>query len=306
MLNSSPGIPKFEKIQVSTKTFTAHTNIIIDISKLFNIIQITPYVVIPKKRGRKKKGIVVDPNHDIKHGSIITVKFEDKIKGVDLKKKNKKKCDIKWFRNAVTIVIIFDKPINFKVCKNGTFQMTGCKKYKHAEECIKIIWNLIKDDEDMYDITDNSSSLKTIIIPSMRNIDFSLGFTIDREKLNNYICSHRQFYCLLETSFGYTGVNIKIPLANKIDTMIIKKLSYDIGKKKWKRETSTYSEYLNILNNKDRKKKEECKRYSTFLIFHSGKVIMSGLTFEFMKNVYEMFVNLMIEIRPEIEEKLTL
>lgn len=56
----------------------------------------------------------------------------------------------------------------------------------------------------------------------MRNIDFSVGFIIDREKLNKYMVTQKDFHCLLETSFGYTGVNIKVPLQQDIRTMKIK------------------------------------------------------------------------------------
>lgn len=47
--------PKFEDIEVSTKTFIMITNISFNIEKLFNFLPITKYVVIPKKRGRRKK-----------------------------------------------------------------------------------------------------------------------------------------------------------------------------------------------------------------------------------------------------------
>ena len=46
--------PDFDTIKVSTKTFTASSNLEIDIAKLFSVLPITPYTVIPKKRGRKK------------------------------------------------------------------------------------------------------------------------------------------------------------------------------------------------------------------------------------------------------------
>ena len=46
--------PVFEDIKVSTKTFIAMTNLIIDLKKLFDYLPITDYSVIPKKRGRKK------------------------------------------------------------------------------------------------------------------------------------------------------------------------------------------------------------------------------------------------------------
>ena len=105
--------PKFSNIPVSTKTYTATTNLTIDIKKLFNTLPITPYTVIPKKRGRKKKGPQVDPNKDISSGSIITIKCEGEIRGVELNPKKKKTGQKKkWFRNSITVVIILDKPIN--------------------------------------------------------------------------------------------------------------------------------------------------------------------------------------------------
>jgi hypothetical protein len=80
-----PVFPKFEDIPVSTKTFIVMTNITIDIGKLFERLPITDYVVIPKKRGRKKKIVTTDPNKDIKDGSIITIDLATKVRGVLLK-----------------------------------------------------------------------------------------------------------------------------------------------------------------------------------------------------------------------------
>ena len=54
--------PEFDDIKVSTKTYTASTNVEINIERLFNVIPIFDYIVQPKKRGRKKKGSLVNPN----------------------------------------------------------------------------------------------------------------------------------------------------------------------------------------------------------------------------------------------------
>ena len=259
--------PEFDDIAVSTKTFTATTNLSIEIEKLFRKLPITPYVVIPKKRGRKKKCEYIDPNKDISEGSIITVKCEGELRGVELKSKKakggKKK---KWFRNSITVVIILDKPVNFKVCRNGTFQMTGCKTHKHAEQCVDHIWKYMKDSPDLYSFK-QGTTLEVLFIPSMRNIDFSLGFLVDREKLNNYICSKKEFRCLLETSFGYTGVNVKIPLDKDIRKLEIKKMTYDNTNQNWKHEWTTYQAYLNLLTPKEQQNKLKEERYNTFLVF---------------------------------------
>jgi len=220
----SLSFPEFEEIKVSTNTFIAMTNLNIDLKKMFEFLPVTDYIVIPKKRGRKKKIDQTDPNIDIKSGSIITMKYENNIKGVDLKEKktqNKKK-NIKWFRNSFTVVILIDnKPVNFKICKNGMFQITGCKFEEHAQECIKYIWNYIKDEKNIYTFS-RGEDLETLFIPAMRNIDFSIGFFVDREKLAKYMSTQTEFHSLLETSFGYTGVNIKIPIEKNILSMNIK------------------------------------------------------------------------------------
>lgn len=294
-------LPEFDSLRVSTKTFTATTNLNINIEKLFEKIPITEYKVVPKKRGRKKKNIIDDPNKNIKYGSIITAKYENKIRGVEIKKK-KKTNRKKWFRNSVTIIIVLDKHINFKVCKNGTFQITGCKIDEHAYICIEYIWKYMKEmNDDIFSFT-RGDNLEVLIIPSMRNIDFSLGFVIDREELNNYMYENIDLHCLLETSFGYTGVNIKIPIDKDIKKMKIKKIVYE-GDLVTKYDT-TYNEYLNLLCDKDRKQKLKTIRYNTFLVFHSGKVIMSGLTAEYMRDVYYYFTSIIQNARDKIEENI--
>lgn len=301
--NTHLTFPKFEDIKVSTKTFTTTTNLDIQIGELFKILPITEYVVVPKKRGRKKKSEQQDPNKHIEPGSIITIKHEDNIRGVDLKpKKIEQGKRRKWFRNSITIVIILDKPVNFKVCRNGTFQMTGCKCQEHAQLCVKYIWDYMRHHKNIYKFT-RGDKLEALFIPSMRNIDFSLGFIVDREKLNRYICSRKDFHCLLETSFGYTGVNIKIPLDKDISTMKIKKIIFDLEGNSEKINT-TYTEYLNLLSCKDRENKLNDTRNNTFLVFHSGKVIMSGLTSYFMKDTYYRFLDIIRDAYDSIEERL--
>lgn len=285
-------IKNFEDIPVSTKTFIVTTNINIDIQKLFNFLPITEYFIVQKKRGRKKKAIQINPNGHIENGSIITLDLANNIRGVVVKKKKKKEGkSTDYFRNSVTVVMIIDdKKINFKISRNGKFQMTGCKYNHHAEQCVKYIWEYIKDQHDIYKF-EKDESFNALFIPAMRNIDFSIGFSVDREKLDEYFNSHTEYYSLLETSIGYTGVNIKIPVKIPITDLQIKKLTYD--KTNWKdQETIPYQEYLDLLKPKDRQKKIEKERYNTFLVFHSGKVIMSSMCEEFARDTYYEFINI--------------
>jgi len=297
--------PDFDDIVVSTKTFIVMTNLVLNLKKLFDFLPITPYTAVQKKRGRKKKLFSPsDVTSIVEDGAIVTLKYENQLKGVDLKaKKSLKKKKSKWFRNSFTVVIILDnKPINFKICQNGMFQITGAKFDKHAEGCIEHIWNLIKDEEHNIFTFSRGSAVEAIFIPAMRNIDFSLGFLIDREKLAKYMSTQTEFHSLLETSFGYTGVNIKIPITGNIQNMELKQIQY-IGKKQITSYLS-YGEYMKRLSPKEQEKKINKDRYTTFLVFHSGKVIVSSITAEFTKPAYNYFLQIISKCREQIEEKL--
>ena len=309
----------YDNIKASTKTFIIKTNIIIDIKKLFDFLPITHYNIIPKKRGRKKKNTPIDIVNDLPNGSVITLEYEDKIRGVDLKdKKRIKKTNndssplytqnsskkITYFRNSTAIVMMIDnKIINFKISNNGKFQMTGCKYMSHAEKCIHYIWSYIKH-TDIYKFYNlKESELEVMFIPSMRNIDFDIGFTIDREALDNYINTNTEFRSLLETSIGYTGVNIKMPFSKSI-------LDIKVVQKKWEngiwinKEIVSYSNYLDKENEKERKKKINKKRFTTFLVFHSGKTIMSTISKSYGKEPFYKFLDIIINNKNILEEKL--
>ena len=67
---------------------------------------------------------------------------------------------------------------------------------------------------------------------------------------------------------------------------------------------TNYKEYLDLLPIKEKNAKINDERYNTFLVFHSGKVIMSGLTAEYMRNVYYYFLSTIRKAFDKIEERL--
>ena len=296
----------FDDIKVSVKTIILTTNLILDIQKMYNILPVTEYIVVPRRRGRKKRSDNVNPNREIQNGSIITVKYKGSVKGVELKKKVRedKNCD-KYFRNSITIIMIIDtdKIINFKVSRNGKFQLTGCKTNKHAEDCFAYFWNYVRQYRDIVYIL-NGQLLEVLYIPAMRNIDFNLNFLIDREKLSMYINVFTKYHAILESSIGYTGVNIKLPIEVNIFDMGLKKHIYDLTLNTWSTSIMPYSEYLNTLSEKENKKKIEKERHNTFLVFHSGKCIMSGISSFCMRDSYFLFMKVISECKEMIMEKL--
>lgn len=305
----SEKFPNFKTIPVRTKTFIVMTNIKIDITKMHQILPITKYVIVPKRRGRKKKLPISDPNTDIPDGSIISLDLEGVVRGVVLKKKKKTARKGDYFRNSITVVMVIDKKlINFKISRNGKFQMTGCKFDEQAERCIQHMWSYIKDLKDIYTLPSLSKNLnhpfRATFIPALRNIDFSLGFFLDRERLDNYINTSTPYRSLLETSIGYTGVNIKILVTKSIKTLMIKQLIFARGK--WlPPKMVPYEYFLNSLKDKEKQKKLDKERYNTFLVFHSGKVIMSSMCTEFAEDTYNEFLELILKNRKLFEEQLS-
>jgi hypothetical protein len=72
----------------------------------------------------------------------------------------------------------------------------------------------------------------------------------------------------------------------------------------WITEWKTYADYLELLSEKTKSLKNKEIRYNTFLVFHSGRVIFSGLTSNLMKNTYYRFTEIIQDAFHLIEERL--
>lgn len=287
----------FNNIVISTETIIAKTNWKVDIVELFNHLSVTDFTVTPKKRGRKSKEEKKEEKKiELLDGQIVTLKLGNKLKGVNLREKKNTK---RFFRNSLTVVMYLDnKFINFKVSKNGKFQFTGCKNELHAHRCMKFIYEYTRGTSKIIQICGEFSEI--IFITVMTNINFNLGFCINRENLDEYINTKTRYYSLLETSFGYTGVNIKIPLDN-IDNIPMTKISY--RNDKWQNDAFTYADYIESLDEKDKRKEREKVRYNTFLVFQSGNVILSSPHKECMRKTYHEFLEIIKQCKSLIEEK---
>ena len=290
----------FQDIPISTRTIIVATNTLINIENLYTNLPITEYTVIRKKRGRKKKDMIENINNTVPNGSIVSIKYQDKIRGVELKVKKK---ETKFFRNAVTIIMSIDnKFINLKVSTNGKFQVTGCKHFDHCKKAIINIFNIIMDNIDVY-LREYEDEIRVLFNNVMTNKDFSMGFQVNREVLDNILNSETSYNSLLETSFGYTGINLKMLLENDIDRSF-KCLKINIKTKVVEEYILSYQEYISKLTDKE-KIKENKKRHITFLIFQSGNVIMSGINEILMEKYYNEFYKIIEKNYDKIKERLT-
>lgn len=269
---------RIEDIEVSTKTIIAMTNCTFDIVKIYKTFPVTTDPMI---------------------GAVEVMYYQNDYRGMvyaDFKSKKKRS-----FRNAINVISKVEdgKKINFKLSKNGKFQITGVKKIDQAILVIKkFIENIFLHCLDCVDIKDDH--IKVIFQTVMTNIDFRLGFPVDRQKLDEMMNKNTPFHSLLETSFGYTGVNIKFPVDIDWWNIPLPFMSCDLHKiGHWVQAEQKLSEFLQVTDTFYKKKK-----YNTFLVFHSGSVIMSGMMIETMRPHFNIFYSIMKSWQDKIEEKL--
>jgi TATA-box binding protein (TBP) (component of TFIID and TFIIIB) len=286
---------EFEDINISTTTVIATTNMTIQLEWLYAILPVYEPQRTNFRKNQDYQQYITSQNPQ--QGTITYVQFKSNNKGFRPKKNNGK-----YFRNTLTVMMYVGKLITIKIPSKGKLQMTGCANEEHAISCVKHLWNYIKkhpSTEKSYIIQDKNftSTFRTV----MTDIVFDLGFNVNRQNLDRYMNTHTEFNSLLETSFGYTGVNIKIPFLLQPQNMKVSKITYN--EDKWTNEKVSYLAYLNTLEEKERKR-ELKPRKNTFLVFHSGKVIISGMTLQYMKKEFYTFVQIMNQARKDIEENI--
>jgi len=292
----------FDDIKVSTHVFVAVTNLHIDLESLFRDLVITDVAIPPSLKKKKDIEDFLLSLH-LPRGTFLRIQYVSRYRGISSLKKAKKDKDkpTKFFRNAVTIVMmISDKLINFKVPARGKLQLTGCKSESHAVECIKLFWEFLRTMQNPC-FTLDGDQLSVTLRMVLTNKNFNFGFKIDREDLDKYINRCTQYNSLLELSLGYTGVNIKIPFKHENTSFLTLTCSPN---GEWTEGSITYEDFMQTLPVKDRTKEKMKKRYNTFLVFHSGTAIMSGCSPFYMKSAYNEFTTIINNARKEIEENL--
>lgn len=299
-------IPKFSDIKISTETIIAISNLTFDLNLLYNYLPVTEYIVVKRKRGRKKKVEVINPNKHILPGSIISVQSKTNVRGAVLKKKKESKT---YFLNSITVILMIEqgKMINTKISKNGKFQITGCKDNNHFIQCIQYLYNHIRNSERQIGekicvLKPNSAYSYPRIIFNivMKNIDFKVGFSIQRDKLDTFISVNTDFHSHYEGSIT-TGVNIKIKSKNPYDKNL--NCLEIIDENTFNHTFVDYGDYLELLEDKEKNKEMKKEKYHTFLVFCSGSIIQSGSGPE-MENVYNDFMKILLSNRQHFEEKL--
>lgn len=287
----------FRNLNITTTTQIATlTKGSFDLSAIYD--QMHP-VHIPLQNGQCKRSQVDEILSSLEPGSLIHVQFKDQSKGTVLKAKRPRKqpegTKRSFFLNAICFVMKMDKLVNFKITSKK-FQITGCKTTEQAHSVVRIMY-------DRFCQTDRPCILHEEATPTfvfntvMTNVDFNLGFLVDRSHLDRMFSEQDEFISLLENSFGHAGVNIKY-----ISKKTNKTLSY-ICKSKgvWTQGSLSTLEFWDMLSEKEKAHEQKRKCMHTFLVFHSGRGIHSGPCFEEMEHVYTMFMKVLYEKKDEYQ-----
>jgi len=274
--------------KVSTQTFTVKSNIQ-EIS-LFQFFEHT------------------NPETDITKKGIRSVKYQTYKKGYIEEKCRKPKRNNseekpakKNFLNCVTMIVFIDKKINIKFFKNGVFQLTGCKNVNHVTESITMIRNVLLQIKDHYKFDEGDTDLIVYIRSAMRNIDFDLGYQINRFSFFNY----------LVTTFKDDN-NIVIPdaVGNKMDTKIkirlteeeilslpVVKLVYPSMEK----TTLCFADCIDIKSENHKTGYKPKDKFVSIFIFQNGKVLLSATDETIQSKYFYWFLSLIQPIENDIK-----
>ncbi len=211
---------------------------------------------------------------------------------------------INHFLNQITIVLSVGKQplLNIMMFKDN-LKIAGCKNMDDAVEAILILWqDHIRHIPGAWALKKGAKDPRFVYETVMRNVDFKLGFPIERPALNSLmnsdLFSDRVFMSQYEST-GHTNVNIKMfstkPENFTYDCLVV---PLDDAKGPY------FIKLPNIPYKKPKKDENSVRKYITFIVFSSSEIILSGRYDSNMKEMYEYFVDIVFRHRKVIEEKL--
>jgi TATA-box binding protein (TBP) (component of TFIID and TFIIIB) len=271
-----------EDVIISTMTICCKMNI------QFNVDNIAKYIDL------KSDGIL--SVYYGKEDDINTNRSLNKKKKKNKKKKNYKKKPKREFQNQISLNVIVPskkKPINIKLFKNGSIQMTGCKSLENIIDVLsKILFELqtvkaIIDYSKMIVVEKpfvnnlNMLELKYInnVTVGMINSNFTYPLKIDRIKLYNLLVKDNM-KCNYDPNSG-SAVCIKYDCGERIISIFVfeKKGSILItGVKNCKHILEAYN-FINkyLLTNRNLIYKSEIDIDDILNIYHKNITNINGL-----------------------------
>jgi hypothetical protein len=281
----------FSSIKVSTQTYTVKSNIRhIDLTMFFERLETTRNILTLKYQNEKKGdlGIAVKPKKK---------RIENKLK--------------RNFLNCVTIVVLVGKRVNVKVFKNGVFQITGCKHLENVKDCIDVLVSEMRKILDclLFDV-DSDNSFIFYVKSAMRNIDFDLGFKVDRKKLSEKLVSmfiEDDDIIIPDAVGNKMDVKIKFRVSRTdLENIPVNKITYDVSGSEISKENlvMNYKSCIDVMESHSEKKIDSKlkNKFVSASIFQNGKVLLSAVDETVQQKYHEWFVKLMRELEPDVKQ----
>lgn len=305
---------KFTDLNVSTQVVMIYTNIKFNTAAIFRELK---YYKIHDPPMTKKHKNIDKKKLEAPYGTIVSIQMGKLTRGLDMRNKKKKAVpnnplkkkavnqkNIDHFLNQMMVVMFLETHYVNIMLFNDNMKISGCKSDSDAFEAAMLLWDQVKtmtDDEGksvwkmnpLFKDKHPSFLADTV----MKNVGFTLGFSIDRYNLN-YLMNSPEYSHIVDLSqfeaSGHPNVNIKMkgntPDDIKYDLLIDKdgKLEFEL------------SDELKYRT----KKKKEKEKFTTLIVFSSGEVILSGRYDKVMKRSYNFFMEEILKNRSKIEIKL--
>ena len=131
----------------------------------------------------------------------------------------------------------------------------------------------------------------------MRNINFNLGFSIDREKLGNYVVNNSNSYVISQVVGGF--MDRFVILVESIKDMPVYRLKIENEKDIEEGETVKYEEFLDTTHFSN--PNSSVKKYITVTIFQTGRVLFSGPHEKYQDPMIDWFFSLVEKIADDIK-----
>ena len=206
--------------------------------------------------------------------------------------------EIAYFLNQVTIdIYINNRLINVMIFKNS-IKFVGSKCFNDIIEALMVIWeDYIGKDKNIWKHNiDGEKDVKFRCEMVMKNLGLTLGFPLDKTKTNTLFNQEKYsnivFLSKYESSSS-THVNLKM-YTKKPEDFKYNMLVYENNSTQNPKFTKTEERLF--------AKKDLKKPLTTFIIFSSSEIILTGRYLSVMKDKYEFFINLATKHRNQIEE----
>jgi TATA-box binding protein (TBP) (component of TFIID and TFIIIB) len=318
----------FTNIPVSTQTFTVRSNIQhIELHRFYEELEpqaptdLCP--VQPMDTG-SPPGSVGGTGGSRREAAIICIKYQQHKKGYDpekdMKTKRKRTASKEQespkrnFLNCITLIIQIEKRINIKIFKNGVFQLTGCKDIDNVRRCLKLILTeLSKANERMgakkspacFQFEEASDDFVIYIKSAMRNIDFDLGFKVNRSLLAKWLT---RIYeddddVIIPDAIGNkmdVKVKLRIP-REELEHLPVTKITNPTHAEPNEEEV-LYKNCLHIIEPDKKKLETKLKdKFVSISVFQNGKVLLSAMDASIQEKYYDWFTTLISEIEEVIK-----